>query len=257
MELVIKSCAPPPCTVVSSEAAHWKSFIFRRKYNGSVMEANCVELSLGFWLQESLYFQWEFNDSCKRTSTAPRASVVSRTPRQSKALILTAFWNTYEQPWVFHWFVLYFFFRCGSQLRSARHGEHIQIVNDPSRVIRRELRQSDLVWMINTFANIFQNCASKGWKSFTALGHPDLNEAEKKTPRRRWTTRPCSIGAVKCSHQSRVHNDFENPGARCNFAYIVEFGFRNLIVRAQRYWKPWGRSNFVLYSWISISKPNC
>ena len=54
--------------------------------------------------------------------------------------------------------------------------------NDVSKMIRRELRQAHLVWMMDVLAQVFQHCASKGWKSFAAFGDPHLCEAQKEAP---------------------------------------------------------------------------
>ena len=74
-------------------------------------------------------------------------------------------------------FIFYFLFGCSRQLGSASDGEHIQIENDFSKMIRAELRQADLVWMMDVFAQVFQHRARKGWKSFATLLQPHLSEA--------------------------------------------------------------------------------
>ena len=68
-------------------------------------------------------------------------------------------------------------FRCSRQLGSASDGEHIQIENDFSKMIRGELRQAHLVRMMDTIAHVVQHRARKGWKSFATLLYPQLREA--------------------------------------------------------------------------------
>ena len=78
---------------------------------------------------------------------------------------------------MFHSFIFYFLLRCSCQLSRAGDGEHIQMDNDFSKMIRGELRQAHLVRMMDAVAHVLQHCASKGRKSLAALLHPDLREA--------------------------------------------------------------------------------
>ena len=78
---------------------------------------------------------------------------------------------------MFHCFIFYFLLRCTCQLSRAGDGEHIQMDNDSSEMIRGELRQANLVWLMDAVAHVLQHCASKGWKSVAALLHTDLREA--------------------------------------------------------------------------------
>ena len=81
-----------------------------------------------------------------------------------------------------HSLVLNFVLRRNSQLRGASNGEHIEMVDDISEVICRELCQADLVLMVRRVPEILQQRRCNSWERLTSFADPKLSETQKQAP---------------------------------------------------------------------------
>ena len=81
-----------------------------------------------------------------------------------------------------HSLVLDFVLRCNRQLRGASNGEHIEVSDDISEVICRELCQADLMFMVLRMTEILQQRRCNSWERLTSFADPELRETQEQAP---------------------------------------------------------------------------
>ena len=81
-----------------------------------------------------------------------------------------------------HRLVLNFVLRRNSQLRGASNREHIEVSDDISEVVCRQLCQADLVFMVRRVPEVLQQRRCNSWERLTSFADPKLSETQKQTP---------------------------------------------------------------------------